>query len=118
LDYDGNSDSTLEGGQGSDLFTVGMFVWSMAEPAQRITITDLNPGQGDHLQLHVHDPLGNDVADQMQIFNLFDSNHDNLLTGDDIYVDPDANGDGLDIHFWNATLDVQHVQQLTSDFLL
>jgi Ca2+-binding RTX toxin-like protein len=127
LGQDGNDtlefaggDGVLEGGRGADLLVADLFQYGFDQPAQRVAITDFNPAQGDHLSLNAIDPYGNYIGfgDKMQPFNMWDSNHDNQLTGDDLYVDPDAAGDGLDLHFWNMTLDVGHTPVITADFLL
>ena len=123
----------LYGGNGHDTFQVNFdalsgtiydpydgHIVALGAP-QHITIADFHPGS-DMLKLTANDPLGNYLSNDQYgngtVFAAFDSNHDNVLTRDDDYVNATADNKGLELQFWNVALEIDHVTALTTDFML
>jgi Ca2+-binding RTX toxin-like protein len=125
--FQGHAD--LYGGQGADHFGILLnaipeqFVPGAA-PTQSV-IKDFHPREGDRISINMQDTdgrfygadgFGNGSA--KDIVTLLDDNHDNKLTASDTWVNPTADGKGIELIWWNSTLTIEHTTSISSDWIV
>lgn len=121
--------SIEHGGRGADIFNPffnaipEQFIPGTTQPL--VYITDFNPNEGDRLHLSAQDNVGNvfgfydpNHPNTRQVFDMFNSNHDNKLTADDYAVDPTADGKGIELHWWASTLIIDHTTSVSPDWIV
>jgi Ca2+-binding RTX toxin-like protein len=117
--YQGHTEET--GGRGADHFGAVLTALSdqltPGDTSPTTIIHDFHPGEGDKIFLLGQNDSGN-LFTTRDVFNAFDDNHDNQLTTADTWVNPTADGTGIQLLWWNSSETIEHTHSIQADWIV
>lgn len=123
--FQGHSIET--GGRGADIFITTFnsnpYIPETLPPT--VVIKDFHPSQGDKLvlqgfgpegQFYGADGFGNGT--RLDVFNGYDTNHDNKLSTEDTWVKPTEDHKGIELLWGGSSLTIEHTTEIHPDWIV